>query len=81
MASKVSPSCRLVFCLLISAAVLRPGKLLASEQSPRLWRTGGGSLGRLGLCALSVCLAKYGSHKGARGHRSVPGNSHLCHTV
>lgn len=32
MASKVSPSCRLVFCLLISAAVLRPGKLLASEQ-------------------------------------------------
>ncbi|NP_033785.1 CD166 antigen isoform 1 precursor [Mus musculus] len=25
MASKVSPSCRLVFCLLISAAVLRPG--------------------------------------------------------
>lgn len=32
MASKVSPTCRLVFCLLISAAVLRPGKLLAFEQ-------------------------------------------------
>ncbi|XP_075820474.1 CD166 antigen isoform X8 [Microtus pennsylvanicus] len=25
MAPKVSPSCRLIFCLLISAAVLRPG--------------------------------------------------------
>lgn len=32
MASKVSPCSRLVFCLLISAAVLRPGKLLASEK-------------------------------------------------
>lgn len=30
MASKAAPSCRLVFCLLISAAVLRPG-----EQRPR----------------------------------------------
>lgn len=30
MASKAAPSCRLVFCLLISAAVLRPG-----EQGPR----------------------------------------------
>lgn len=31
MASKAAPSCRLVFCLLISAAVLRPG-----EQRPRV---------------------------------------------
>lgn len=30
MASQAAPSCRLVFCLLISAAVLRPG-----EQGPR----------------------------------------------
>lgn len=54
MASKGSPSCRLVFCLLISAAVLRPGKLLASEHPlSRLLRSGGGSLGGLGLCALA----------------------------
>lgn len=53
MASKVSPSCRLVFCLLISAAILRPGKLLAFEPLSWLLRTGGGSLGSLGLCALA----------------------------
>lgn len=83
MASKVSPSSRLVFCLLISAAVLRPGKRLASEKPQR--RRGVADRGRFpgwpGAVRSSVCLAKYGSHKGARGHRSVPGNSHLCHTL
>lgn len=32
MASKAAPSCRLVFCLLISAAVLRPGEQGLPEQ-------------------------------------------------
>lgn len=34
MAPKVSPSCRLVFCLLISAAVLRPGKQWPLSKQP-----------------------------------------------
>lgn len=40
MASKAAPSCRLVFCLLISAAALRPGKQ-GPRSSPRPSRAGG----------------------------------------
>lgn len=79
MASKVSPSCRLVFCLLISAAVLRPGKLLASEQSPPLWRTGGGSLGALGLCALACAYQSMGAIK-ARGDTDLSLGTVTCVT-
>lgn len=43
MESKAGPSCRLVFCLLISAAVLRPGEQ-GPQGSPRPTRAGGNFL-------------------------------------
>lgn len=53
MASKVSPSSRLVFCLLISAAVLRPGKLLVSGKPHRSCCCGPGAVPRVAWgCAL-----------------------------
>lgn len=84
MASKAAPSCRLVFCLLISAAVLRPG-----EQGPpsNLWPTwAGGSFLRSQAPALHHRAVRPGPRcvgkvKGRRSGRRVgPGFSHLCHT-
>lgn len=43
MESKAGPSCRLVFCLLISAAVLRPGEQ-GPQSSPRPMWAGGNFL-------------------------------------
>lgn len=40
MASKVAPSCCLVFCLLISAAVLRPGEQGRRSSPGPTWAWG-----------------------------------------
>jgi hypothetical protein len=75
MASKASPSCRLIFCLLISAAVLRPGER-GPRSSSRLARAGSVFLGP-GLRA----QARSGGGKGtASEYRPGPGHSHLCRT-
>lgn len=83
MAPKLSPSCRLVFCLLISAAVLRPGKRWPLRSLHCLGCRGPGAVpwGGLGVLRPGDWWGKYGSHKGALGHRPVPGNSHLCHML
>lgn len=84
MAPKVSPSGRLVFCLLISAAVLRPGKQwwpLSSQPTVVLVVARGRFPGWPGtVCSSAWWLGKSGSWKGARGRGPVSGNSHLCHT-
>lgn len=83
MASKAAPSCRLVFCLLISAAVLRPGKnrglgaapgrpgpegsFLGPGPGPRAPHPVGGAPRRMEEVRDRWC-----------GHRAGPGFPHLC---
>ena len=81
MASKAAPSCRLVFCLLISAAVLRPGKSRGLGAAPGRPGPGGRCLGpgpRAPHPGGRRARAD-GEGKGpACGHRAGPGFPHLC---
>lgn len=78
MASKTGPSCRLVFCLLISAAVLRPGKQ-GPRSSPRPAWNGGDFRGPRRRPCSSGAVRPGGW--GRCGHRAGPGFSHLCRTL
>lgn len=82
MESKAGPSCRLVFCLLISAAVLRPGEQ-GPPGSPRPTWAGGNFLrsGPGPRTSGAVRAGVWGEVRGRRcRHRAGPGFSHLCRT-
>lgn len=78
--SKASPSSRLVFCLLISAAILRPGEQGPWSGPGLTWARGSFLVFRPWLLSRGYSRRRVvGEIRGRPSrHRPGPGLSHLC---